>query len=198
MSLSVYSQQSTNNEKGGVWFENIYPGVRCDVPAHVYQTSFDANTQWSEEYAQGAEIREYWAGIARKYEVYKYLKLSKRVERLTWDDKSSIWLVEVQNLLTGDVYVHEADFVLTMIGRFNDWKLSNYAGMEDFKGLIRHASNWDPTFDVAGKRVAVIGNESTGIQLATNIQSQVARLDHYARSKTWIAPDYLGDSTSLR
>ena len=115
-----------------------------------------------------------------------------------WDNKKSIWLVKVQNLLTRDVYIYEADFVLTAIGRFNDWKLPNYPGIKDFKGLIRHASNWDPTFDVAGKRVAVIGNGSTGIQLATNIQSQVAHLDHYARSKTWIAPDFIGDSTALQ
>ncbi|KAF3481853.1 uncharacterized protein GIQ15_04612 [Arthroderma uncinatum] len=187
-----------NSDVGGAWFENVYPGVRCDIPAHVYQTSFETNTQWSEEYAQGAEIREYWTGIARKYEVYKYLKLSQRVEQLSWDNKRSIWLIKIQNLPTGEFYTNEADFVLTAIGRFNDWKLPNYPGLKDFKGLIRHASNWDPTFDVVGKRVAVIGNGSTGIQLATNIQSQVSRLDHYARSKTWIATDFIGDSTKLQ
>ncbi len=49
-----------NADVGGTWFENIYPGIRCDIPANVYQTSFEPNSQWSEEYAQGAEILEYW------------------------------------------------------------------------------------------------------------------------------------------
>ncbi|CAI7614328.1 unnamed protein product [Penicillium palitans] len=187
-----------NADVGGVWYENIYPGVRCDVPAHVYQTSFETNTQWSEVYAQGAEIKDYWTRTARKYDVYQYLKLSQRVEQLDWNDGKSIWQVQIRNLLTGDLYVHETDFVLTAIGRFNDWKLPDYPGISDFKGLIRHASNWDPEFDVAGKNVAVIGNGSTGIQLTTNLYERAARLDHYARNRTWIAPDFMGDSARLQ
>ncbi|KAG5981359.1 hypothetical protein E4U55_003015 [Claviceps digitariae] len=183
--------------QGGAWFENIYPGARCDVPAHVYQTSFEPNTQWSEVYAQGQEIRQYWSRMAKKYKLDQYLRLSQRVEHLSWDTTTSIWRITVRNLVTDETRVHEADFVLTAIGRFNDWKMPDYPGSEDFKGLLRHASNWDPTFDVTGKKVAVIGNGSSGIQLMTNLYSKTARLDHYARSKTWIAPDFLGDSTSL-
>ncbi|KAI0136204.1 hypothetical protein BJ170DRAFT_698949 [Xylariales sp. AK1849] len=186
-----------NADVGGTWFENVYPGVRCDVPAHVYQTSFEPNTQWSEQFAQGAEIKDYWTGIARKYDVYKYLKLSQRVEELSWDEAKAIWQVRVQNLSTAQVYVYEADFVLTAIGRFNAWKLPEYEGRKDFKGLLRHASNWDPNFDPTGKRVAVIGNGASGIQLVANIQKRVARLDHYARNKTWIAASFAGDSTSI-
>ncbi|KAI1858746.1 uncharacterized protein JN550_012496 [Neoarthrinium moseri] len=186
-----------NADVGGTWFENVYPGVRCDVPAHVYQTSFEPNTQWSEQFAQGAEIRDYWTGIAQKYDVYKYLRLSQKVEELKWDDERSLWLVQVHKLGTGEVYTHEADFVITAIGRFNAWKLPNYPGIDDFKGLLRHASNWDPTFDPAGKKVAVIGNGASGIQLVANIQKRVQHLDHYARNKTWIAASFAGDSTSI-
>ncbi|KAF7515577.1 hypothetical protein G7054_g14507 [Neopestalotiopsis clavispora] len=187
-----------NADVGGTWFENIYPGVRCDVPAHVYQTSFEPNTQWTEEFAQGPEIRKYWTDIARKYEVYKYLKLSQRIEGAQWDESRSVWLIKVHNLATGEVYTHETDFLLTAIGRFNAWKLPNYPGLEDFKGLLRHASNWDPNFDPTGKSVAVIGNGASGIQLVSNIQSRVAHLDHYARNKTWIAASFSGDATSIK
>jgi cation diffusion facilitator CzcD-associated flavoprotein CzcO len=64
---------------GGTWYENVYPGVRCDIPANVYQSTFEPWTQWSEGYAQGAEIRDYWQRVARKYDVYKYLKLRHKV-----------------------------------------------------------------------------------------------------------------------
>ncbi|KAK6215460.1 4-hydroxyacetophenone monooxygenase [Colletotrichum tabaci] len=186
-----------NADVGGVWFENVYPGVRCDVPAHVYQTSFAPNTQWSEEYAQGPELRDYWAGVARKYDVYKHLKVSHEVKDLHWDNGKSVWLVKVCNLQSGEVLIHEADFVLTAIGRFNDWRLPDYPGINDFKGHIRHTSNWDPTYDVSGKRVAVIGNGASGIQLVPHLQKKVARLDHYARSKTWIAESWGGESTKI-
>ncbi|KAI0013333.1 FAD/NAD(P)-binding domain-containing protein [Xylariaceae sp. FL0662B] len=186
-----------NADVGGTWFENVYPGVRCDIPAHVYQSSFEPNTNWSEQFAQGAEIKEYWQHVARKYDVYQYLKLSHQVEELRWDESRAVWNVKVQNLNTGETFNQEADFVLTAIGRFNAWKLPDYPGLNDFKGHLRHASNWDPTFNPAGKKVAVIGNGASGIQLVANLQKHVQRLDHYARNKTWIAASFAGDETSI-
>ncbi|TQN67988.1 FAD-binding monooxygenase moxY [Colletotrichum shisoi] len=192
--LTVYEK---NADVGGTWFENIYPGVRCDVPAHVYQSTFDPNTQWTEEFAQGAEIRNYWQGLARKYDVYKYLQLSQRVEGLDWVASRSVWKITIRDLKTDAVRVEEADFVLTAIGRFNAWKLPDYPGIKDFKGTLRHASNWDPSFDPRGKKVAVIGNGASGIQLTSNLHKVVSHLDHYARNKTWITASFAGDETSI-
>ncbi|KAK2063073.1 4-hydroxyacetophenone monooxygenase [Colletotrichum caudatum] len=192
--LTIYEK---NADVGGTWFENIYPGVRCDVPAHVYQSTFDPNTQWTEEFAQGAEIRNYWQGLARKYDVYKYLQLSQRVEGLSWVDSRSIWQITIRDLETDATRVEEAEFVLTAIGRFNAWKLPDYPGIEDFKGVLRHASNWDPNFDPRDKKVAVIGNGASGIQLTSNLHKVVSRLDHYARNKTWITASFAGDETSI-
>ncbi|KAI1491258.1 hypothetical protein F5X96DRAFT_484518 [Biscogniauxia mediterranea] len=187
-----------NEDVGGTWFENVYPGVRCDIPAHVYQTSFEPNPQWSEEFAQGKEIREYWQHIARKYEVYKHLKLAHKVESLEWKEEEGVWEIEVTDLKSKTTSTQIADFVITAIGRFNAWKLPDYPGIEDFQGFLRHASNWDPEYDVTGKRVAVIGNGASGIQLVSNIQPRVAQLDHYARNRTWIAASFAGDATSIK
>ncbi|KAI1496944.1 hypothetical protein F5X99DRAFT_47158 [Biscogniauxia marginata] len=187
-----------NEDVGGTWFENVYPGVRCDIPAHVYQTSFEPNPQWSEEFAQGKEIREYWQHIARKYEVYKYIKLSHKVESLEWKDADSVWEVQVTDLKANKTSTQVADFVITAIGRFNAWKLPDYPGINEFQGILRHASNWDPNYDPTGKKVAVIGNGASGIQLVSHIQQRVARLDHYARNRTWIAASFAGDTTSLK
>ncbi|KAK8081185.1 hypothetical protein PG997_009003 [Apiospora hydei] len=188
-----------NADVGGTWFENKYPGVRCDIPAHVYQTSFEPNTQWSEEFAQGAEIREYWQKLAQKYGVYDRLKLSHNVAGLDWDATNSVWKIDVVDLQTGQQFTQTADFVLTAVGRFNAWKLPDYPGLHDFAGLLRHTSNWDPAFDPAGKRVAVIGNGASGIQVVSHLHRnpQLARLDHYARNPTWIADSFAGDATSL-
>lgn len=45
--------------------------------------------------------------------------------------------------------------------------------------------------------MAVIGNGASGIQVVANLQNKVARLDHYARSKTWIATSWAGDDRTL-
>ncbi|KAI1388808.1 FAD/NAD(P)-binding domain-containing protein [Hypoxylon trugodes] len=194
LKLTIFEK---NADVGGTWFENIYPGVRCDVPAHVYQTSFAPNVNWSEQFAQGREIRDYWQGLARKYDVYQYLKFSRKVEELRWDEKKYIWTVKTQDVKTGEAFGEEFDFVLTAHGRFNAWKLPDYPGINDSKGLLRHASNWDPNFDPTGKRVAIIGNGASGLQLTANIQKRVQHLDVYARNRTWVAASFAGDETSI-
>ncbi|TVY59578.1 FAD-binding monooxygenase ktnD, partial [Lachnellula suecica] len=187
-----------NADVGGTWFENTYPGVRCDIPANVYQATFEPKTQWIEEYAQGAEILDYWQGVARKYNVYKYLKLKHKILGNVWDEAQGKWNVEVENLETGEKSTEVFDVVITAIGRFNAWKLPEYPGIQDYKGHLRHASAWDPNFDPAGKTVAVIGNGASGLQLVPNLQKVVKHLDHYARSPTWIAGSFGGEGEGRR
>ncbi|KAL3419955.1 4-hydroxyacetophenone monooxygenase [Phlyctema vagabunda] len=190
ISLQIFEK---NADVGGTWYENSFPGVRCDIPANVYQSTFEPNTQWSEEYAQGAEIRDYWQRVARKHNVYQYLKLSHKVDGAKWDEGTSQWIVSVENLEKGERHEESFDVVITAIGRFNAWKLPDYPGIKDFEGHLRHSSSWDPDFDPTGKRVAVIGNGASGIQVVPNIQPLVKHLDHYARSKTWIAGSFGGE-----
>jgi len=186
-----------NAEVGGTWFENIYPGVRCDIPANVYQSTFDPRTQWTEEYAQGAEIRDYWQNLAKKYDVHKYLKLGHKVVGNNWDGITGKWTISVEPQ-HGELYSETFDVVITAIGRFNAWKLPDYPGVAEYEGHLRHSSNWDPNFDPAGKTVAVIGNGASGIQVVPNIQPIVKHLDHYARSKTWIAGSFGGEGGGRR
>ena len=87
-----------------VMFENTYPGVRCDIPAHVYQSGFEPNTQWTEEFAQGHEIREYWQRVARKYDVYKYLRPRQKVQKVVWRPEEAKWEVTLQDLESGKVF----------------------------------------------------------------------------------------------
>jgi cation diffusion facilitator CzcD-associated flavoprotein CzcO len=182
-----------NADVGGTWYENVYPGVRCDIPANVYQSTFSPNSQWSEEYAQGAEIRDYWQSVARKYDVYKNIRLRHSVSGANWNPTEAKWEVKVQKLECGETYAENFDTVITAIGRFNSWKIPEYPGIDRFKGHLRHSSNWDPSFDPVGKRVAVIGNGASGIQVVPNLQKVVKHLDHYARSKTWIAGSFGGE-----
>ncbi|CZT52817.1 related to monooxigenase [Rhynchosporium secalis] len=187
-----------NGDVGGTWYENIYPGVRCDIPANVYQSTFFPKTNWTEEYAQGPEILNYWQSLARKYNVYQYLKLQHKVAGANWDQDTGKWTLRVENLASGETYVTEFDVVITAIGRFNDWKLPNYPGIKDFKGHLRHSSNWDPSFDPKDKTVAVIGNGASGIQIVPNLQPLVKHMDHYARSPTWIAGSFGGEGAGRR
>ena len=79
-------------------FENTYPGVRCDIPAHAYQSVFSPNTQWTEEFAQGAEIRDYWQSVARKYNVYQYVRLQQQVQKAEWLSGEGKWKVIIKHV----------------------------------------------------------------------------------------------------
>lgn len=171
--------------------------MRCDIPSHVYQSTFAPNVNWSDQFSPGAEIRDYWHSVARKYDVYQHAKFEHRVEEVAWNEAESVWETTLKNIATGETIVEKNDFILTSVGRFNAWKLPNYPGISDFKGTLRHASNWDPEFDPKGKKVAVIGNGASGIQLVASLQKVVGRLDHYARNKTWIAASWAGDDRTL-
>lgn len=72
--------------------------MRCDIPAHVYQSNFEPNTRWTEEFAQGHEIRDYWQGVARKYDVYKYVRAQQQVERTEWFAEKGKWRVTLRDL----------------------------------------------------------------------------------------------------
>jgi len=116
---------------------------------------------------------------------------------ITWDETISEWVISLRDVATGDIRSEQADFILTSIGRFNTWRLPDYPGIADYKGHLRHASQWDPLFNPKGKRVAVIGNGASGIQLVANINKIVSRLDHYARNKTWVATSWAGDDRTF-
>ncbi|KAJ6788791.1 hypothetical protein PWT90_07606 [Aphanocladium album] len=188
--LTIYEK---NEDFGGTWLENIYPGVRCDIPSHVYQSTFEPKKDWTDEFAPGHEIRDYWQSVAKKYNVYQFAKFQHLVEDAAWDAETAKWRVAAKNLMSKETQSEAFDFVLTCIGRFNNWKLPTYPGIGDFKGTLRHTSNWDASFEPEGKKVAVIGNGASGIQVVATLQKSVARLDHYARNKTWIATSWAGD-----
>ena len=171
--------------------------MRCDIPSHVYQSTFYPKTDWSDQFAHGPEIRDYWQEVARRYDVYNAAQFGHCVEDASWNPITGKWSLSLRNVGTDDSTVKDFDFVLSAAGRFNAWKLPDIPGIGEYQGLLRHASNYDPNFDPAGKEVAVIGNGASGIQLVANLQKVVSRLDHYARNKTWIAASWAGDERTL-
>lgn len=63
-------------------------------------------------------------------------------------------------------------------------------GLEDFQGVITHSADYPEDLDLKDKRVAVVGNGSSGIQLVANIQPFVSRLYTWVRSPTWMTPGF--------
>ncbi|KAJ5143319.1 uncharacterized protein N7515_002106 [Penicillium bovifimosum] len=179
-----------NAEIGGTWFENRYPGCACDIPAHTYQATFEPNKEWSSFYAEAPEILQYWKHVAEKYGCMKYINLGQRVTTAIWDEDRSSWHLKIENLDTSHTYTDECDVLIQATGALNNWKWPKIPGLHDFKGKLIHSASWDKEYDYKGKRVAVIGNGSSGIQIVPALLPDVVNIDHYIRSRTWISPTF--------
>ena len=92
--------------------------------------------------------------------------------------------------LQWQTYIEELDIVINAIGHFNAWRLPDYPGINEYKGTLFHSSNWDHSVDLKNKRIALIGNGASGLQVLPSVQPIAAHVDHYARNRTWIADSF--------
>jgi len=175
-----------NEQLGGTWLVNTYPGVACDVPAHIYTFPFEPNPDWSAYYASGGEIRDYFNRVVAKYDLARDVKCGHRVERAAFDEERGRWALTVG---TKDGSIEdECDVLISATGFLSKWRWPSIPGLHDFKGELMHSAAWDPTFDEAGQRIAVIGNGSSAIQIVPQMVEKAAHLTNFVRRPTYITP----------
>ncbi|KAJ4290394.1 hypothetical protein N0V90_010610 [Kalmusia sp. IMI 367209] len=179
-----------NHDVGGTWLENRYPGCACDIPSVNYQFSWKIKL-WSHYYSYAPEIWEYLKAIEKegKY-IEKYVKLRHRIEKVEWNDEAGRWRVKVRNLESGEVVEDSAEFFINAGGVLNNWKWPNIPGLQSFKGKMMHSANYEEGYNLSGKRVAVIGAGSSGVQIVAAIQKKVSHLYHWVRSPIWITAGF--------
>jgi cation diffusion facilitator CzcD-associated flavoprotein CzcO len=166
---------------GGTWRDNVYPGVACDVPAHVYVYSFAPNPAWKTRYAKGPEIWRYYHDVAERYGVLGHIEYGKDVVHAGFD--GARWTVT-----TGDGSRYEADVVIAAAGRLRDPRLPDIPGMDSFAGPSFHTARWDTSVSVKGKRVCLIGAGSSGVQVLSAIARDVAHITQFQRTPQWVMP----------
>lgn len=188
--LTIYD---TNEELGGTWLVNTYPGVACDVPAHIYTFPFEPNPDWSAFYASGGEILDYFRRTVEKYGLARDVKCGHRVQYAKFDDESGKWSLKVGRTREGDEIEDTCDILVSAIGFLSKWRWPDIPGLHDFSGSLDHSAQWDSSFDGTGKRVAVIGNGSSAIQILPQLVKNAARTTNFIRRSTYITPG-LGSS----
>jgi cation diffusion facilitator CzcD-associated flavoprotein CzcO len=146
---------------------------------------------WSHYYSFSPEIWEYLKDIERENNfIGKYIKLRHRIERVEWDDEAGLWRFKVKNEDTGETIDDEAEFFINAGGVLNNWKWPNIPGLDDFKGKLMHSAAYEEGYPLDGKKVAVIGAGSSGVQIVAKIQRNVKTLYHWVRSPIWITAGF--------
>ncbi|KAK7705398.1 hypothetical protein SLS63_014143 [Diaporthe eres] len=188
--LQIYER---NEDIGGTWLENRYPGCRCDIPAHNYAYSFCPNPEWPGYYATSQQIFDYMKDVERKYECAKYIKLKHSIQSATWNECKGKWQLKVRDS-AGVEFSDEADVFINAGGVLNgltsasNWKWPAIEGLQSFQGKLCHSAKWDDSYDFTGKRVAVIGIGSSGIQIVPQLAKVCKSMDVHVRTQTWISP----------
>jgi len=183
-----------NDDVGGTWFENRYPGCRVDVPNHLYSYSFHQRRDWPQRFTPQAELLEYFRDTAATFELREHIRFGTEVVRAQFREEHGDWEVHVRSA-AGDEVLH-ADVVVSAVGQLNRPRLPDIPGRERFAGPAFHSARWDPDLDLRGKRVAVVGTAASGFQLIPPIAEEAAELFVFQRTANWFAPtrDYHGDT----
>jgi len=173
-------------EPGGTWTVNRYPDVRVDTISITYEYSFEKNYPWSEYFGRGAEVREYLDHVSKKYGVREHTRFERDLKRASFDETRDVWVLEVES--PDGLEIIEANAIVNAVGTFANPKIPHFEGQESFTGPMIHPSRWPEDFDATGKRIAIIGNGSTGVQLLAPVADQADQVFVFQRTPQWIAP----------
>jgi cation diffusion facilitator CzcD-associated flavoprotein CzcO len=171
------------DDLGGTWHVNRYPGLAVDIASMTYSYSFEPNPYWSRLFAPGAELKKYAEHVADKYGLRKYMRFNTVVEGARWDEQSQLWTVSI----AGAAPV-TTRYLVTATGFLSQPHTPDIPGIETFAGKIIHTTAWDDSFDPAGRRMAVIGTGATAVQLIPELARKARDLTVYQRTPIWVVP----------
>ena len=174
------------SEPGGTWTINRYPDVRVDTHSIIYEYSFEKTYPWKEYFGRGGDVRAYIDHVSRKYGVFKHTRFDCDLKQASFDEARNIWTLRVETPAGAETI--EANIVISAAGLFANPRIPQFEGREDFQGQIVHPSAWPADLSLAGRRVAIIGNGSTGVQILASIAREAEQVHVFQRTPQWISP----------
>ncbi|MFZ8758232.1 flavin-containing monooxygenase [Microbacterium sp. HMH0099] len=170
------------DDVGGTWRDNTYPGVACDVPAHLYSFAAHPHAGWSRTFAGGHEIQAYLRDVAAREGLGERLRLRTPLLGAEWDAAAAVWRLD-----TGAEPVVARSLVLAC-GRLSEPFVPAIDGLESFPGPLFHSARWDHDVDLSGRRVAVVGTGASAVQLVPELARRAAHVTLFQRTPAWIVP----------
>ena len=182
-----YKIYEKNNDLGGTWYENQYPGSRVDIANHFYSYSFEENHQWTEHFSRQPELLDYFKNCFHKYDIHKHTYFETQVTDMKFDELTQEWSVD--SICHGRENKERIGIVISCVGQLNQPKIPQIKGLEHFQGDMFHSSQW-PHFDaISGKKVAVVGSGASAFQIVPSIAKSSKELTIFQRSPPWMFPN---------
>ncbi|QNG38819.1 NAD(P)/FAD-dependent oxidoreductase [Geodermatophilaceae bacterium NBWT11] len=173
---------------GGTWYWNRYPGARCDVESMSYSYSFDEQLEqeweWTELYPAQPELLAYAEHVATRFDLRRDIAFGTVVESATFVEATHRWTVA-----TDDGREYTATYLVTAVGCLSASMIPDIPGLDEFTGRVLHTGRWPHEgVDFTGRRVAVVGTGSSGIQVIPQLAGQAEHLTVFQRTPSWSLP----------
>lgn len=174
-----------SQDVGGTWNDNRYPGACCDVPSHFYSFSFERKPDWSRKFAPQAEIQDYFRHVVDEYGLRPHIRFGAEIASARFDEAAGVW-----RLRTASGEEHEAELLASGVGQLNRPHLPDFPGRDSFRGPSFHSARWDHGVELAGRRVAVIGNAASAVQFIPPVAERAAHVTVFQRTPNYVMPRF--------
>jgi cation diffusion facilitator CzcD-associated flavoprotein CzcO len=186
LSVRVYDGAT---DVGGTWWYNRYPGARVDGPGspfYCYTFSQELMKEWDWEETQSdqAAVLAYLEHVADRFDLRRDIQFETWVQDARYDEAEQRWTLETSTGVRAS-----AQFLICAVGALSTANMPDVPGIHDFAGECYHTGRWphEPV-SFEGKRVAVIGTGSSGIQSIPEIAKEAARVTVLQRTAQYSFP----------
>lgn len=179
--ISTYVVFEKTGQVGGTWRDNTYPGLTCDVPSKFYQYTFAPEPDWTHLFPAGNEIWNYFDRVVDSFGIRDHIRFHTEVISAEYQDGQ--WQVT-----TADGGQEEFDFLIAACGILHHPRYPSIEGMDSFAGDMFHTARWDHSVPIDGRRVAVVGTGSTGVQVVAALAGRCAKTMMFQRTAPWLLP----------
>ncbi|TPX13816.1 uncharacterized protein E0L32_005760 [Thyridium curvatum] len=171
---------------GGVWHFNRYPGARVDSEVPLYQLSLPQAWRsfvFGERFPGHVELRQYFEHLSDALDLRKDAIFNCRVSAARYDPDTRRWILRSQGGLTAD-----CRFVIFATGTTNKAYIPPFAGLDNFKGKVIHPAAWPEELDIKGKKVGLVGQGASGLQILQEIAKKDCDVKVFVRSPPTALP----------
>src|SRR4051794_24358949 len=168
-------------EVGGTWRDNRYPGLTIDVPSPIYTFDGHRHADWRRWMPDQQEILDYHVDVATRTGLREHIRFDSEVVAARWDGDG--WEVETIGGETERFRV-----LVCASGFLHHPNIPPFEGLETFAGELVHSARWRDAIVTRGRRVGVVGNGSTGVQLVGALGGVASQVTMFQRTPQWILP----------